>query len=503
MNQSNRSIPAIAIVGCLVVLAAALCVVVVAAAIIFLVPQQSASGPEPPVISESPGEAVTVPAAIPNTPTPTTTADSSTGGSGTAPDDLTATPEPAEPTNTPAGTGGSGTAPSAPDDPNAPVRSQIEANVVEIRGLSPREPIVPTLLTQEQLRQRIETDLFEDYDPEQARHDTLALSAFDFVQRDFDLYSLTLDLYTEQIAGFYDPETAEFVVISEGEQLGVLEQWTHAHEFTHALQDQYFALELLSDETIDSEAYAGLQALAEGDATLVQLLYLTEGYFTQDEMMQLMEAATAIESPVLDSAPPIIARDLEFPYVTGLEFVQTLHAQGGFDTINDAWENPPQSTEHILHPDRYLAGDIPQIVSLAPLTDTLGAGWQWLDEDTFGEFYLRQYLLQRLPDGEVDTAATGWGGDQYAVHWNEDQQALVMALRSAWDTPADANEFDAAYTRYAELRQGAPAQQQPDGGRCWQATDTLCLYRQGDQTLIILAPDLPTAATLATLQLSQ
>ena len=132
------------------------------------------------------------------------------------------------------------------------------------------------------------------------------------------------------------------------------------------------------------------------------------------------------------------------------------------------------------------------------MTDTLGTGWQWLDEDTFGEFYLRQYLIQHLPEDEVDTAATGWGGDQYAVYWNEEQQALVMALCSAWDTPADADEFTATYTRYAELRQGAPAQEQPDGGRCWQAADTLCLYRQGDQTLLILAPDLPTATTLAT-----
>jgi hypothetical protein len=493
MKQSNR--PSwLLILGCLALLGACF-ITIAAAAIIYLAPRQSGSEPESPVVSEVTVAPVTTEAPIDDTPVlpPTNTAETTTED-----DTATPTPEPADPTNTPAAD------PIDPaDDPNAAVRAQIEANVVEIRGLTPREPIVPTLLTQEQLRERIEGDLFEDYDAEQARHDTLALSAFDFVERDFDLYSFTLDLYTEQIAGFYDPETAEFVVISEGEQLGVLEQWTHAHEFTHALQDQYFELELLSDETIDSEAYAGLQALAEGDATLVQIIYITEGYFTQEEMMSLMEAAGTIESPVLDSAPPIIAADLEFPYVTGLEFAQTLYDQGGFDAVDAAWENPPNSTEQIIHPDRYLAGDAPQLVSLAPMTDTLGAGWLWLEEDSFGEFYLREYLVQQLTADEVDTAATGWGGDQYAVYWNEEQQGLVMALRSGWDTAADADEFDAAYSRYAELRQGAAAQPQADGSRCWQAADTLCLYRQGDQTLVVLAPNLPTAATVAALQLAQ
>ena len=54
----------------------------------------------------------------------------------------------------------------------------------------------------------------------------------------FRLLQLHLDLYAEQIAGFYDP-TNEFVVVSDDAELDALERWTHAHEFVHALQDQY------------------------------------------------------------------------------------------------------------------------------------------------------------------------------------------------------------------------------------------------------------------------
>ncbi|KPK10021.1 MAG: hypothetical protein AMJ56_09255, partial [Anaerolineae bacterium SG8_19] len=97
--------------------------------------------------------------------------------------------------------------------------------------------------------------------------------------------------------------------------------------------------------------------------------------------------------------------------------------------MNVAWQNLPQSTEQIIHPDRYLAGDLPEIVALPPLTDTLGIGWTRLEEATLGEFLLREYLGQQLDETEVETAATGWGGDRYAVYWHQDNEELVMVLR--------------------------------------------------------------------------
>ncbi|MCI0394887.1 MAG: hypothetical protein L0332_14435 [Chloroflexi bacterium] len=386
------------------------------------------------------------------------------------------------------------------EDPHADERAEIEANVVEIRGLEPLEPVVPTLLTVAGLRQQLEADLAEDYSPEESRNDAIALSAFDFLAADFDLYTFTLDLYTEQVAGYYDPETNEFVVISDDDEFDVLEQWTHAHEYVHALQDQHFNLDLLDDEMLDSEASFALRALAEGDATLVQTLYLFGGYFSQAELGEILEAAGEVDTTVLDSGPPILARNLEFPYISGLEFVQALYEAGGFESVNEAWENPPQTTEHILHPDRYLAGDAPQVVALAPLTETLGAGWQQVDEDIFGEFFLRQYLAQQLDESAVETAATGWGGDRYAVYWNEDRQSLVMLLRLAWDTAADGDEFANAYAAYPAALFGSAAQSQPDGGQCWQGGDVICLYRLDNETLIVRVPDLATAAAVAAQQ---
>jgi hypothetical protein len=383
---------------------------------------------------------------------------------------------------------------------NAAIRAEIEENVAEIRGLEPLEPVVTTVLTRDQLSERVENDLFAELTEEDAREFTLILSAYDFVPRDFDYYNFVLDLYSEQIAGFYDSETNEFVVVSDDNDLDALEQLTHAHEYMHALQDQHFSLELLDDESADSEAVAALSALAEGEATLLQTLYLLGGYFTLEDLGAIVTDSADDEFPVLESAPPVLANNLLFPYTSGAEFVQYLYDRGGFAAIDDAWADPPLSTEDILHPDRYLAGDEPQIVSSAPLTETLGAGWRMLDEEVFGEFFLREYLSQQLSNADVDVAATGWGGDRYAVYWNEEAGDIVGILDIAWDTPQDGDEFAQAFADFAESKYGSAGQSAANGGVCWQGEDVTCLFRVGSDTFVVRAPDQGLAEAIAAAQ---
>lgn len=385
---------------------------------------------------------------------------------------------------------------------NAAIRSVVEANVTELRGLEALAPIEPVVLTRDELRERVESDFATDTTPQESQADVLELSAFDFLGRDYDLYTALVTLQSEGILGFYDPETAEFVVVNDGALLDPAAQWTHAHEFVHALQDQYYDLDALSDETLDSEARAAVRALAEGEAELVQYLYLFEGgYFTESEAEAILNDPEQTDGGFLRDFPPVLVNDLAFPYTDGVEFVIDLYREGGFEAIDAAWANLPRSTEHILHPERYRAGDLPQLVTLAPLTDTLGAGWEFLDEDILGEFYLRQYLDQQLPTATVNRVATGWGGDRYAIYWNEADAALVMALRLVWDTPADALEFAQAYPAYPAALFAAEGESQPDGTTCWTADEVICFRQVEGESLIARAPDSATA--LAVLQALQ
>ena len=140
-------------------------------------------------------------------------------GPTTDPDGESSTTEPPTPDRDDADTAESGDPASstagAVNDPFVYERANIEANVVEIRELQPRDEVNPTMLTPTQLSQRLAEEFAEDYSPEEARQDAITLSAFDFIAPDFDIYNFMLDLLTEEIAGFYDPETDEFVVIGD------------------------------------------------------------------------------------------------------------------------------------------------------------------------------------------------------------------------------------------------------------------------------------------------
>jgi hypothetical protein len=208
----------------------------------------------------------------------------------------------------------------------------------------------------------------------------------------------------------------------------------------------------------------------------------------------IMANTGAADRRFLNAFPPILIKSLSFPYTSGVDFVLDLYRDDGFAAIDAAWRDPPRSTEHILHPERYRAGDEPQIVALAPLTETLGDGWELVDEDILGEFFLREYLDQQLATTLARRVAEGWGGDRYAVYWNEAEDALVMALRLAWDTPEDAAEFAEAYPQYVARLSGNETPDAPgDGSRCWSGEDVICLFVEEVESFVVRAPDIATA----------
>jgi hypothetical protein len=380
---------------------------------------------------------------------------------------------------------------------NASIRSELEANVLDLTGLTLVVPVDQTLITQTELRDRIESDFAEEVTPEDVRRDTLVLSTFDFLDQDYDLYTALIDLYSEGVLGFYDPETTEFVVVSNDDALDVAEQLTHVHEYVHALQDQHYNLDLIDDENIDTEAATAFRALAEGHASFVEVLYLTSGYFSDEEIEGILAAIEEEDSSYLENIPPIIVADLEFPYSAGFTFVMDIYQQGGFEALEEVWQNPPKTTEHILHPEQYRAQDLPQNVTLPDLTNALGEEWQLLDEDTFGEFYLRQYLGQQLNEDSVKMAATGWDGDRYAVYENKAEGELVMVLRLAWDEAAEGAEFNEIFPQYPAYLFETNDSSNEDGLECWSGSDAvICLYVLGEDSLIMRTPDVETAVRI-------
>ncbi|MEM7801666.1 MAG: hypothetical protein AAF633_20895, partial [Chloroflexota bacterium] len=148
----------------------------------------------------------------------------------------------------------------------------------------------------------------------------------------------------------------------------------------------------------------------------------------------------------------------------------------------------PQSTEQILHPDRYRQQDLPKEVVLTPLDEILGGGWSLIRDDVFGEFYVREYLGQQLDEAVVDRAATGWGGDRYHVYSQNDTDTLILVWRSTWDDGEENGQFASALQAYTEAAYGDQFVEAYPGAICRQAADVVCTIQINGDWLLVRAP---------------
>jgi len=374
----------------------------------------------------------------------------------------------------------------------------IAEQTAELRQLDPLTPVPRHLLSQEEMGRFLAQKLEEEYPQEEAKQDAVVLATLELIPPDLDLYQMITEMLGEQVAGLYDPDEGVFYLVSFSGRLGALEKATFAHEYTHALQDQHFDLKALGfgkeKSGKDDDQLQAIQALVEGDATFTQQQYMTT-YFSATEVLSLLRQSLAVDQEVLNRAPPFLRESLLFPYQEGLRFVQALYLRGGWPAVNAAYAAPPRSTEQILHPERY-PEDAPQVVTLPPLTDTLGSGWHLVDENVLGEFTLRAYLDVYLPRGQAAQAAEGWDGDRYAVYQDATTDRTVLVVGILWDDVAEMTEFDEAYRAYAAERFGeATPSIEGETWVGWEGeTDVLLLAQDweaegGPETFVVLAPD--------------
>lgn len=381
----------------------------------------------------------------------------------------------------------------------------IQSQVIEERQLQPKYPVPVVLLSPEELRQIQVNDYQTDYSDEEAADDIYELSIVGLIDPDFDLRSFMVNLLSEQIAGFYDPEVSEMFVV-QGQGFEGPERVTYSHEYTHVLQDQNYDLRHglnYNDDAceVDTERCAGVQALVEGDATLSEIAWF-QNYATRTDLQQYIDYVNGMKSPIYDSAPAFLKDDFVFPYNQGLTFVQAIHDQGGWAAIDAVYQNPPVSTEQILHPSLY-PSDTPINVDLTDIASALGDGWREVTRNQMGEWYTYLILARgedanaRLSDNAAQGAAAGWGGDEYLVLHNDTADATAFVMKTVWDTAHDASEFSAALQQYANTRFRVKASQGGDTLAWNYKAGYSSLYYSGDTTVWIVAPDSATAQTIS------
>jgi len=378
--------------------------------------------------------------------------------------------------------------------------NEIQTQVNQLRELGTLGEVYRQFISRDELRQKLVEDFEEDRGDVNISQEILVL--LDMMEEEQDLYTILLDLNTEEILGFYDYEENEIYVISNVVQLGPVDKITYAHEFTHALQDQHFDLSSLGlDNEDNSDLAMAVSSLVEGDASLLEGLYYWY-YLNDAEREQYDQEAAEYDMGTFEGAPVVVQESLLFPYVVGLDFVYYIYEQGGWDAVNNVHSNLPQSTEQIIHPQKYLSHDNPQSVILPDLEDTLGGTWSQLDNDVLGELYMRLYLESFIDTTEATTAAEGWDGDSY-VYLKDASDNKLLVLSSIWDSEGDANEFFDAYVDFMEAKSGGTwywSSNEAGGNRKLWDSDGMSFYlgQQGTEVLIVIAPDETTTVQVLT-----
>jgi hypothetical protein len=362
----------------------------------------------------------------------------------------------------------------------------------EIRKLEVLRAVKSGAQSRAEIERMLVRNMDEQTTPAELHASELALKKLGLVPADFAMRSFLIELLTEQVAGYYDPKTQEFYLADWIDLDG--QQPVIAHELTHALQDQHFNLRRFSDwPKGDSDAELAAHALIEGDATLVMTFYVMRDLKRVAAMMKSMGASGSATEKI-ERAPRVLRESLLFPYKQGMEWTSQIYRRGGWPLVSEAFKNLPQSTEQILHAEKYFARDAPVKINLPEIAGLLGKGWTRLDYDVNGEWSYFQIIDEYLrAEKESQQAVAGWGGDRFALYENRAKRQVLLAQLTAWDTEQDAVEFFNAYVkrterRYKDAIADTRASVPVETRRVWRTTTgdgMIVMERQGARVAIL------------------
>lgn len=301
-------------------------------------------------------------------------------------------------------------------------------------GLTFKYPPNVAVRTRDEVHAYLLQKIANELPPEELERTTIAYRLLGLIPDTLDLGALLLDLYTEQIVGFYDPLTDSLYVVEGTDPLQA--RIIVAHELVHALQAQYVPLDSLLGLRGDNDRRTAAQAVMEGQGILASLIaMMPESNIAElpDFWREFRQTVRQQQErmPIFSSAPLLLREILIFPYLGGADFVRWFTRT--FPDTVPYGPRLPVSTEQILRPERYREGD-------EPVRLRFPASEELVYDDGLGEFEIR-VLVTEVTGSESTAAATssGWGGDRYAVFETGDDQALVWW--TVWDSGQAARRF--------------------------------------------------------------
>jgi len=387
----------------------------------------------------------------------------------------------------------------------------VAREVARVRGLPLKQPIPNEVVDRNELRARLLKMAAEDKTAEDAAAEGFALQRWGMIPLGTNYEGLVVDLLTDQVAGYYDPETKKLTISRSAGDDPAWAEMVLAHEIGHGLQDQSFDLHRFEDvPSTEGDAAIARRALVEGDGIALMIEVMLDRNRAKVDWAN-PEIATAIEKSMsapgvgndsIDRAPLAIREAMLFPYRAGFGFIAALRRRQPWSAVDSAFLRPPRSTEQILHPERYLADDRP--VPIAIRVPAALPGFAIAHSTVWGELGTALWLRSHgVDEHSADEAAAGWGGDRAVVVARPGDRRIGRAVgiaRTEWDSEADAIEAaEAAGKALADLVVGGTLDRTANRTRLFGLDGTVSwIERKGPALVIVVGAPAWSAVALAT-----
>ncbi|MEF8852657.1 MAG: Hvo_1808 family surface protein [Haloarculaceae archaeon] len=324
-------------------------------------------------------------------------------------------------------------------------------------------------------------------------------------------FTVTGESQTFRERGIYKGDVA--IITRDGEipQIG---ESTLGHELVHVLQVQR-NLNITTPASRNTEDSAtAFGGVVEGDATYVGTLYSERCGAEWD----------CLSEP--DTPPPNVANLAlvlygQTNYAEGPGLFEYVHENQGWEGVNDIYENPPKTTEQLIHPETYpdeTGRDL-------EIEDASSDPWRPLDIEgptdhaTFGEAGI--FMMLYYPSYETRSNvvipvnhpfentgpgfynydhpnSAGWDGDRllpYVTDESAETGETGYVWKTAWDSADDAKAFRFAYL---QLLRHYGAEEVPGRANTFRLPDesgfgdAFWVEREGDVVTIVNGPTVET-----------
>ncbi|MCU4717669.1 Hvo_1808 family surface protein [Halapricum hydrolyticum] len=405
------------------------------------------------------------------------------------------------------------------------------ARVEYVRGLEFEETPPVAVISRDEFREEAGS-LYGNVTASQRIAENVYYEALLMVDESTDAVGVQESNTAGGVGGYYDPANGEIKIVSENTTTPQMDEITLSQELFHALQDQKFNISSYPSET--TENVNARNGIIEGDGNYVDYLY-QQSCENEWEGECIMPEESSVPS---DFDPHLGLYQIQLqPYSDGPAFVSDLHEQEGWEAVNEVYENPPASTEQMIHPDKY-GEDTPTTVTVE---DTSGEDWRPLDVEngtdyeSFGEAGL--YVTLWYPGYEIlseggdeddiiipyrnhlNPAAggldeqdpynydyrytAGWDGDRlvpYVTDESFETNETGYVYELVWDSENDAAEFLEGYQQLLDYRGAQPV---PDNESTYRIPDDArfgdAFYVQQDGTTVTIV-NAPTVEDLSAIR---